>query len=79
MALGADNIEALATATATATATVLQGLQPEIATVNATALRLQLFWSGNPEVWFKQVESVFSTRKPAITLQQTKFDYVIQA
>ena len=34
---------------------------------------------GNPEVWFRQIESVFMTRKPAITTQQTKFDYVIQA
>ena len=69
MPLGADDIQALATA--------LQGLQPETATVNATAVKLPPFWSGNPEVWFKQVESVFATRK--ITVQQTKFDYVVQA
>ena len=77
MALGADDIEALATATATATATALQGLRAETATVNAVAVRLPLFWSGNPEVWFKQVESVFATRK--VTVQKTQFDYVIQA
>ena len=71
MPLGAEDIQALATA--------LQGLQPEAATVNATAVKLPPFWSGNPEVWFKQAESVFSTRKPQITNQQTKFDYVIQA
>ena len=69
MPLGEDDIKALATA--------LQGLQPETATVNATAVKLPPFWSGNPEVWFKQVESVFSTRK--ITVQQTKFDFVVQA
>ena len=69
MPLGAEDIEALATA--------LQGLQPESATVNAKAVKLPPFWSGNPEVWFNQVESVFSTR--TITVQQTKFDYVIQA
>ena len=69
MPLGADDIEALATA--------LQGLRPESATVNAVAVKLPPFWSGNPEVWFKQVESVFATRK--ITVQQTKFDYVVQA
>ena len=69
MPLEADHIEALATA--------LQGLQPESATVNARAVKLPPFWSGNPEVWFKLVESVFATRK--ITVQQTKFDYVIQA
>jgi hypothetical protein len=77
MALGADEIEALATATATATATVLKGLQTETATVNTVAVRLPSFWSGNPEVWFKQVESVFETRK--ITVQRTQFNYVIQA
>ena len=69
MPLGEDDIQALATA--------LQGLQTGTATVNAAAVKLPPFWSGNPEVWFKQVESVFSTRK--ITVQQTKFDYVIQA
>ena len=67
----ATDIQALATA--------LQNLQPNAATVNATAVKLPSFWSGNPEVWFKQVESVFSTRHPVITRQQTKFDYVIQA
>ena len=65
----ADDIIALATA--------LQGLRPESATVSATAVKLPPFWSGNPEVWFKQVESNFATRK--ITTEQTKFDYVIQA
>ena len=71
MPLEATDIQALATA--------LQNLRPAAATVNATAVRLPPFWSGNPEVWFKQVESVFTTRNPAITVQQTKFNYVIQA
>ena len=62
-----------------ALATALKGLQPEAATVNATVVRLPPFWSGNPQVWFKQVEWVFSTRNPQITVQQTKFNYVIQA
>ena len=62
-----------------ALATALKGLQTEAKTVNATAVKLPAFWSGNPQVWFKQVESVFSTRNPQITLQQTKFNYVIQA
>ena len=69
MPLEAGDIAALATA--------IQGLRPEPATVNTTAVKLPPFWSGNPEVWFKQVESNFATRK--ITTQQTKFDYVIQA
>ena len=60
-----------------ALATALQGLRPETATVNTAAVKLPPFWSGNPEVWFKQVESVFAIRK--ITVQQTKFDYVVQA
>ncbi len=62
----------------TALAEALQGLRPA-APVNATAVKLPQFWQGNPEVWFKQTESVFTTRNPAITTQQTKFDYVIQA
>ena len=70
MPLEAADIQALAAA--------LQGLQPA-AQVNATAAKLPQFWQGNPEVWFRQIESVFTTRKPAITTQKTKFDYVIQA
>ena len=35
--------------------------QPVQATVNATAVKLPSFWQGNPEVWFRQVESVFTT------------------
>ena len=62
-----------------ALATALKGLQTEAVTVNATAVKLPAFWSGNPQVWFTQVESVFSTRNPQITAQQTKFNYVIQA
>ena len=69
MPLEADDIQALATALKN-----LPGAQ-----VNATAAKLPQFWPGNPEVWFKQVESIFSTRSPAITTQQTKFDYVIQS
>ena len=70
MPLEANDIAALAEA--------LKNLQP-VPQVNATAVKLPQFWPGNPEVWFKQIESVFSTRNPAITTQQTKFDYVIQA
>ena len=73
MPLEAADIQALATA--------LQNLQPNQspAQVNATAVKLPSFWQGNPEVWFRQVESVFATHNPAITTQETKFEYVIQA
>ena len=69
MPLEATDIQALATA--------LQNLQPNAATVNATAVKLPSFWSGNPEVWFTQVESCFAIRK--VTVQKTQFDHVIQA
>ena len=61
-----------------ALAQALKDLQPA-ASVNATAVKLPQFWPGNPEVWFKQIESVFTTRNPAITTQQTRFDYVVQS
>ena len=62
----------------TALADALKNLQHP-APVNATAVKLPSFWQGNPEVWFRQVESVFTTRSPAVATQQTKFEYVIQA
>ena len=62
----------------TALAEAIKNLQ-QPAPVNATAVKLPSFWQGNPEVWFRQVESVFTTRNPAITTQATKFEYVIQA
>ena len=70
MALGADEIEAVAVA-------VAAGLRAETTTVNAVAVKLPIFWSGNPEVWFTQVESCFAIRK--VTVQKTQFDHVIQA
>ena len=73
MPLEAADIQALAQALQTLNTPA----QP--ASVNATSVKLPSFWQGNPEVWFRQVESVFSTRNPAITTQQTKFEYVIQA
>ena len=71
MPLSQDDLRGLAEA--------LQQLSTASATpaVNATSVKLPQFWQGNPEVWFTQVESVFSTR--SITVQKTKFDYVIQA
>ena len=72
MALTPESIQALAQA--------LQSLNTApapAASVNATLVKLPQFWQGNPQVWFALVESVFSTRN--ITVQKTKFDYVIQA
>ena len=73
MPLEASDIQALATA--------LQSFQlnQSPAQMNATAVKLPSFWQGKPEVWIRQVESVFATRNPAITTQDTKFEYVIQA
>ena len=68
----------LETSDITALADALKNLQ-QPAPVNATAVKLPSFWQGNPEVWFRQVESVFTTRNPAVITQQTKFEYVIQA
>ena len=68
----------LETSDITALADALKNLQ-QPAPVNATAVKLPSFWQGNPEVWFRQVESVFTTRNPAVTTQETKFEYVIQA
>ncbi len=68
MSIGPEEIKSLAEA--------LKNLQPESATVNAASVKLPAFWSGNPEVWFKQVESNFTTR--SVNAQKTKFDYVIQ-
>ena len=67
MPLEAGDISALAEA-------IRNLQQPAQATVNTTAVKLPSFWQGNPEVWFRQVESVFTTRNPAVTVQQTKFE-----
>ena len=70
----------LETSDITALADAIKNLQqPAQTPVNATAVKLPSFWQGNPEVWFRQVESVFTTRNPAVTTQETKFEYVIQA
>ena len=58
MPLEASDIQAIATA--------LQNFQPSQspAQVNATAVKLPSFWQGNPEVWFRQVDTfpeVFSS------------------
>ena len=47
-------------------AEAIRNLQQPQATVNTTAVKLPSFWQGNPEVWFRQVKSVFATRNPTV-------------
>ena len=72
MALEAQDVQAIATA--------LQALLPAApAAVSSVSIKLPPFWTTRPEVWFGQVEAQFATRSPAITVDLTKFNYVVAA
>ena len=43
--------------------------------VSAVNLKLQPFWPGDPEVWFTQVDTHFTTRR--VTSQRARFDHVV--
>ena len=45
--------------------------------IQAYSLKLAPFWKGNPVTWFLQAEAQFRTK--GLTLQKTKFDYIIGA
>ena len=45
----------------------------------AVSLKLPVFWSTDPDLWFLQVEAQFNTRQPPITADRTKFDHVLAA
>jgi len=67
------------TALATALNAIRPGQAPAPAAVASTAIKMPSFWTGNPEVWFAQVEAQFQTRNPAITADLTKYNYVVGA
>lgn len=50
---------------------------PPNANVSAVVLKLPQFWTNLPVEWFIQIEAQFATR--GITLESTKFDYVVAA
>ena len=47
--------------------------------VSSVSVKLPTFWTHDPELWFLQTESVFNTRNPRVTRDQTKFDHVVTA
>ena len=52
---------------------------PGQALAAAVSLKLPVFWSSDPDLWFLQVEAQFNTWQPPITADWTKFDHVLAA
>ena len=48
---------------------------PEVASL---AIKLPVFWTAEPELWFLQVEASFENRHPKITRDESKFSHVRQ-
>jgi hypothetical protein len=46
--------------------------------VAAVGVKLPAFWTARPSLWFRQAEGVFANRTPAITRDETKFNYVLK-
>lgn len=44
---------------------------------NAVSLKLPIFWTSNPRVWFQQAEAQFALKR--ITADDTKYYYVVSA
>ena len=42
-------------------------------------MKLPTFWLSDPELWFFQVEAVFENRAPHVTVDSTKFNYIMAA
>ena len=52
---------------------------PDFPNVSSVSVKLPTFWIHDPDLWFLQTESVFATRTPKVTRDQTKFDHVVTA
>ena len=46
--------------------------------VAAVAVKLPAFWAACPSLWFRQAEGIFTNRTPALTRDETKFNYVLE-
>ena len=46
--------------------------------VSSLAIKLPIFWTSEPELWFLQVEASFENRHPKITRDESKFSHVLQ-